>query len=304
MPTTPAVLRQHVQPLILRALQEDLGRGDLTSKAVIPVQRHIHAQVIAKAPGIVAGTMIARWVFQTVDRRIRCHVKRMDGQPVRRGGVIFTVHGPAQSVLATERTALNFLGHLSGIATLTHQFVQKVRDTRAAIFDTRKTLPGLRVLEKYAVRVGGGSNHRLGLDDAVLIKTNHLRALEKSSGGGRWKVESGKLIETAIGRAKRIRPKKFVEIEVTNMREFKAALREKPNAILLDNWPVKEIRRAVHLRNLPPSTFHLPPMLEVSGGVTLHNVRAIARTGVDRISVGRLTHSAPVLDAALEVIPD
>lgn len=289
--------RQRVQPLILQALREDLGAGDVTSKAVIPSARRIRARVLAKASGIVAGTQIARWVFEAVDRRIRCPIKRRDGQAIRRGQVILALDGPARSILAAERTALNFLGHLSGIATLTRQFVRQVRGYPVRIMDTRKTLPGLRELEKHAVRVGGGCNHRRGLDDAVLIKTNHLRAQRIADS-----VQRRALIQEAIARAKRVKPRRFVEIEVVSLKEFKAALEAQPDAILLDNWSVQQIRRAVTILNAERSTLYARPLLEVSGGVTLANVRAIAKTGVDRISIGRLTHSASSLDCSLQVV--
>ncbi|MEK7414336.1 MAG: nicotinate-nucleotide diphosphorylase (carboxylating), partial [Planctomycetota bacterium] len=182
---------------------------------------------MAKAEGIVAGVVVARWVFETVESRIRCTVKRRDGQTVRRGQVIIDLHGPARGILTAERTALNFLGHLSGIATLAHQFVQRARTLRVAILDTRKTLPGFRALEKYAVRAGGGHNHRWGLDDAVLIKTNHLRAIS------RQQTADSNTIQDAIQNAKRHARGKFIEIEVTNLREFLAALQARPDAILL-----------------------------------------------------------------------
>ncbi len=268
--------------LIRRALREDLGTGDLTSRAVLPASLRIRAHVIAKAAGVVAGATVAQRVFQTVDRRIRCTIRRGDAQRVRRGEVILTLSGHARAILAAERTALNFLGHLSGIATLTRAFVDRVAPSRVAILDTRKTLPGLRALEKYAVRVGGGQSHRFDLAAAVLIKTNHLRA-------------SGIAIHTAVARAKQFARGKQVEIEVTNLREFRAAMKAQPTVILLDNWSVPAIRRAVRVR-------HASSLLEVSGGVTPENVRAIAKTGVDRISIGRLTHSAPALDLSLRVV--
>jgi len=288
--------RQTVAPLILRALWEDLGRGDVTSRALVPTSARIQARIIAKASGIVAGTQVGRWVFEAVDRRIRCKCLRRDGQPVRRGQTIMKFQGPAHGILAAERTALNFLGHLSGVATLTSQFVRQARPSRAKIMDTRKTLPGLRVFEKYAVRVGGGQSHRRGLDDAVLIKTNHLLAYS----GQRTAYRNA--IKQTVQAAKRKARGKFVEVEVRNLAEFKAALEAKPDAILLDNWPMSRMRHAVNLLNAERSTLNAVPLLEVSGGVTLANVRAIARTGVDRISIGRLTHSAPALDVSLEVI--
>ena len=280
-----------LRSLIRAALQEDLGRGDLTTHALIPGQRPIQARIIAKAAGVAAE------VFNTVDRRIRCTAHRQDGQTVSRGQVIMTLRGEARNILKAERTALNFLGHLSGIATLTHRFVKCVQPSRVKILDTRKTVPGLRALEKYAVRMGGGTNHRMRLDDAVLIKTNHLHIMKVRS----WGLGVRGLIQEAIRRARQMRPKRFVEIEVSNMAEFKAALDAAPDAILLDNWRVADIRTAVRWRHLLPSSLHLP-VLEVSGGVTLQNVRRIAATGVERISIGALTHSAPALDVSLHVV--
>ena len=289
MPRTFIVSRRLIQPLILQALREDIGAGDVTSKSVIPSTRRIRARIITKAPGIVAGAQIAGWVFEAADRRIRWAVVRADGKPVRRGDAILRLEGPARSILAAERTALNFLGHLSGIATLTHRFVERVHGTQARILDTRKTLPGLRALEKDAVRAGGGHNHRRGLDDAVLIKTNHLRAVSRGS-------SRTQAIRDAVRQAQRRARGKFIEIEVTNLAEVRAALAARPDAILLDNWPLSRLRQAVKLRTCAR------PLLEVSGGVTLQNVRAIARVGVDRISVGRLTPPAQPLDVSLKLV--
>ncbi len=287
--------------LIRRALQEDLGVGDITTKAVVPPKRRIRAQIIAKAPGIVAGAAVAQRVFQILDQRIRCRIRRKDGQRVRRGDAILSVHGNARTMLAAERTALNFLGHLSGVATLTRAFVDRVKPYRVAILDTRKTLPGLRALEKYAVRVGGGRSHRASLSEAVLMKTNHLRALARGEGSRVKGV--GQIIERSIQRAKAVYPRAFIEVEVRNLAELHAALLANPDAVLLDNWAISDIRKAILLRNRSPFTTHPSPLLEVSGGVTLRNVRAIAQTGVERISIGRLTHSAPALDVSLQVLP-
>ena len=294
--------KRTVTPLLRRALREDEAFDDLTSRTVLPATCRIRARIVAKASGVLAGGTVARWTFQAVDPSLRCVLRRRDGSRLQRGDAILTIEGRARSIFAAERTALNLLGHLCGIATLTCAFVERARGTRAVIYDTRKTLPGLRLLEKYAVRMGGGRNHRMDLSDAVLIKTNHLRALEQGKRGPQSTVHSPQLIEQAITKAKQIRPKRFVEIEVANLAEFHAALNAKPDAILLDNWSLSNIRKAVRLRNRPPSTVHRPPLLEVSGGVTLENVRAIAKTGVDRISIGRLTHSAPSLDVSLQVV--
>ena len=286
-----------LQSLIRQALSEDAAGRDITSRALLPSTLRIRARVIAKQPGVVAGTAAARTAFLAHDRRLRCVIQRRDGQLVRAGQAILSVSGSARSIFAAERTALNLLGHLSGIATLTSRYVRMARSSRARIFDTRKTLPGLRALQKEAVRAGGGVNHRHDLSDAVLIKTNHLRAQ-----CGMRNAECGMLIQEMIAKAKRLYPRKFLEVEVRNFSEFKAALAVQPDAMLLDNWSLSNIRKAVQLRNPAPRTPHSALLLEVSGGVTLRNVRAIARTGVERISIGRLTHSAPWLDVSLRVV--
>ena len=278
-PLSPKALR----PLIIRALREDAAPHDITSRAVILSTHRIRARLIAKAPGIAAGIKLAALVFTTQDRSLRCTLHVRSGARVSPGTPILTVEGRARSIFAAERTALNFLGHLSGVATLTAAYVRRVQGTRAKIYDTRKTLPGLRALEKYAVRAGGGQNHRMDLSDAVLIKTNHLRALHQP-------------IEQVVRRARRQARGRFIEIEVTNARELAAALKARPDAVLLDNWPLAAIRQAVRMRGKSRR-----PLLEVSGGVTLANVRAFAATGVERISIGRITHSAPALDLSLEI---
>ena len=291
---------QTIRPLIRRALQEDAASWDLTSRATIPPTCELSAKIIAKTSGILAGVDVAVWTFQDVDSTLQCKVIRRDGTVLTDGATILTVKGRARSVFAAERTALNMLGHLSGVATLTQQFVKRVRSTRAKILDTRKTLPGLRELQKYAVRVGGGDNHRMGLHEAILIKTNHVRAYSVQRIADRQQAETG--IEELVRKAKRQAGRRIVEVEVRNMKEFQAALNAGPNMILLDNWRIQDIRKAVALRR----SYTLSAKrctLEVSGGITLANVRAIAKTGVDRISVGRLTHSAPSLDLCLEVIP-
>ena len=278
----PALSRKAVQPLINAALREDRARRDLTSQRVIPSGLRVRARIIAKAHGVAAGVEIAAWTFIAVDRTLRCRLARRDGARVAAGQALLTIEGRARSIFAAERTALNFLGHLCGIATLTRRYVERVRGTRAQIFDTRKTLPGLRTLEKGAVRAGGGHSHRADLAEAILIKTNHLKAVRGD-------------IRRLVAKAKAARPKRFIEVEVTSLAQFQTALKAKPDAILLDNWPLANVRKAVRLRK------GKRPILEVSGGVTLDNVRAIARAGVDRISVGRLTHSAPAIDVSLQV---
>jgi len=295
----PALSRKAVQALINAALREDAARRDLTSQRVIPKDLRVRARIVAKSRGVAAGVKIAALTFTTFDPSLRCRLHVRSGSAVSPGKTMLTVEGRARSIFAAERTALNFLGHLSGIATLTRRYVERIRGTRAKIFDTRKTLPSLRALEKYAVRAGGGHNHRADLAEAILMKTNHLRAL-KLGEGSRVKGE-GAVLQRAVTAARRVKPRRCVEVEVTNMKQFRAVLGARPDAILLDNWPLNSIRAATALRNHPPFTVHPSPSLEVSGGVTLGNVRAIAKTGVDRISVGRLTHSSPSLDVSLDV---
>ncbi len=294
----PPLGRTPIAALIRLALQEDAAFVDVTSRSVLPSAVRIRARIIAKSNGVIAGALYAAQVFRTLDPTIRCHLAHRDGQAIAAGQTILTVDGRACSIFAAERTALNLLGHLSGIATLTRAYIDRVRGTRCAMFDTRKTLPGLRDVQKYAVRMGGGQNHRRDLREAILIKTNHLRALQRGKG---LRVTGDGTLQLAVAQAKRLKPKRLVEIEVTDVEQFQQALSAQPDIILLDNWRLADIRRAVRLRNSSPHTPHPTPSLEVSGGVTLANVRAIASTGVDRISVGRLTHSAPALDVSLQV---
>lgn len=285
----PPLTRAQVLRLIQLALREDRAHRDLTSRAVLPPALRIRARLIAKAPGVLAGAKAAAMVFTALDPSLRCRLHRPSGARLTTGAPILTIEGRARSIFAAERTALNLLSHLSGIATLTAAYVRRVRGTKAVILDTRKTLPGLRALEKDAVRAGGGRNHRANLAEAVLIKTNHLKALAAAS-----RASIPAVIPRALRAARRSR--RPVAIEVRNLVELQAALRAKPRLILLDNFNLAGLRRAVALRR-PGIAF------EVSGGVTLTNVRAIARTGVDRISIGRLTHSAPTLNIALRVLP-
>ena len=283
--------------LLRNSLTEDAARHDITSRAVVPRNNRIKTAVIVKESGILAGIELAVRVLKLQDNSLSVRTLRKDGSAIKSGQAILLVEGNARSIMAAERTALNFLGHLSGIATLTRQFVHRAKPYPAAILDTRKTLPGLRLLEKYAVRMGGGKNHRLRLDDAVLIKTNHLRAISKQQSA------ISKCIGQAVRQARRSAPGRFIEIEVTNLRELQEALAAQPDAILLDNWSLADIRRAVRRRSHVSCLLSPVSLLEASGGVTLRNVRRIAATGVDRISIGALTHSAPSLDVALRVVP-
>lgn len=275
------------RPLIARAveqaLSEDLGtRGDITTDATVPADAVATAVFGARRAGVIAGMAVAAAAFEAVDRRVGFELLAVDGDEVAAGASVARVAGPARALLTGERVALNFLCHMSGIATLTRRYVDAVAGTRARIIDTRKTTPGLRAFEKYAVRCGGGSNHRSGLYDAILIKDNHIVA----AGG----------VEPAIAAARAHAGHMVkIEVEVGDLDELAAALRHPIDAVLLDNMDVPVLRQAVTLVAGRVLT-------EASGGVTLDTVRAIAETGVDLISVGALTHSAPILDLGLDFV--
>ncbi len=279
--TAEEILRA-AEPLIELAFAEDIAAGDATSQAVLPEDLAVRGCIVAKEDGVVAGLAIAGAVFARVGPRLSFEQVVADGTVVAPGDVVATVEGPARGMLAAERTALNFLQRLSGIATLTRAFVDAVAGTEAVILDTRKTHPGYRVLEKYAVRMGGGQNHRLSLSDMLLVKDNH--------------IEAAGSITTAVKRARGEFPDLPIEVEVTDIDQLRQALALKPDRIMLDNFDPGAMRDAVRI------TAGTVP-LEASGGVTLETVRAIAETGVDFISVGALTHSAPALDLSLEVAP-
>jgi nicotinate-nucleotide pyrophosphorylase (carboxylating) len=268
-----------VQELIDRALAEDVGPGDLTTEALVPADARSRARIVQKAPGVIAGLHAAESVFRRVDPSLRWHGHAPEGV-WREGGLVAEVAGATASILRGERVALNFLGRLSGIATLTARYVQAVEGTGARILDTRKTTPLLRALEKQAVTAGGGVNHRAGLFDAILVKENHIAA-------------AGSVAE-ATRRALAAADGAPVEIECRTLDELREALDAGAPRILLDNMTGEELRQAVALAAGRAE-------LEASGNVSLETVRAIAETGVDYISVGALTHSAPALDLSLIV---
>ena len=271
-----------MQELIDRALAEDLGRGDVTTEAVVSRGARGRARLEQRAPGVPAGVKVAEAVFRRVDHGLRWHAHAQEGR-WREPGLVAEVAGAAGAILAGERVALNFLGRLSGIATLTAAYVRAVEGTGARILDTRKTTPGMRALEKEAVLAGGGHNHRIGLFDAVLVKENHAVLAGGVGAAARRAVASapGGLL---------------VEVECATLAEVEEALEAGVRRLLLDNMSPAELRRAV-------SVVAGRAELEASGGVTLESVRQIAETGVDFISVGALTHSAPALDVALELEP-
>jgi nicotinate-nucleotide pyrophosphorylase (carboxylating) len=283
MTAKPAPLpRLLVEEAVRRALLEDLGRaGDVTSAATIPAEAKANAAIRARAAGVLAGLGLAAESFRQLDPGIRFAPALADGDRVAAGARVADVSGPARGILAAERTALNFLCHLSGVASATRRYVDLVAHTKARIACTRKTTPGLRAFEKYAVRCGGGRNHRFGLDDAVLIKDNHVAL----AGGVTASLASAR---AAAGHLTAI------EIEVETLDQLREALAAGAGIVLLDNMPVERLREAVAIAGGRA-------VLEASGGITEANVAAIAEAGVDLISVGAITHSAPWLDLGLDV---
>ena len=274
--------------LVRLALAEDFGTtGDCTSRATIPATTLATAAFVARAEGVVAGLPVADLVCRAVSPDLTFTSVVPDGTLTQRGTVLATVSGPLRAVLAAERTALNFLQRLSGVASLTKQFVDAAAGTAAKMLDTRKTTPGWRLLEKYAVRAGGGTNHRIGLYDGILIKDNHLAGL---GGDVRRAVEAARAFPGNAGLP--------VEVEVDTLDQLEHALAVRADIVLLDNMSLEQLRAAVARRNaVAPGV-----LLEASGGVNLSTVGAIAATGVDRISVGALTHSAPALDIGLDYL--
>ena len=270
-----------IEPIVLHALEEDLGRaGDITSDLIIPATKKAKVKLAARKPGTIAGLIAAEAAFRLVDPDLKFAVKLPDGSQVKAGALIATIEGSARSILTAERVALNFTGHLSGVATATRALVDAVKGTKARIVCTRKTTPGLRVLEKYAVRCGGGFNHRFGLDDAVLIKDNHIAAAGSIT----------KAVKAArMGTAHMVK----IEVEVDTLKQLEEALKIGVDTILLDNMPPETLRKAVAMSDGRA-------VLEASGNIAIGTVRAVAETGVDYISSGAITHSAINLDLGLD----
>lgn len=274
-----------VEELVDRALVEDLGCGDVTTEAIIPSDQSGIASIVAKVEGILAGVEVARVTFSRVDPSVKFDVTTPEGSHIQAGDIIAKVEGKVASILKAERVALNFLQRLSGIATATSDYVEAVKDFRSRIVDTRKTTPGLRILERYAVRIGGGYNHRLHLGGGVLIKDNHLAVL-RSQG-----LDLKDIVAMAKGKAPFTLK---VEIEVRTVEEALEAVEAGADIVMLDNMSPEEMRRAVEV-------VRGRALLEASGGITLDNVRRVAETGVDFISVGAITHSPRALDLSLEM---
>jgi nicotinate-nucleotide pyrophosphorylase (carboxylating) len=283
----PQLSEEQIAGIIDRALAEDISHGDVTSEAIIPPDLHAKATVLVKAAGVLAGIEVARQVFHRIDPSLEFAVLVKDGAAVQPGDVVATVSGRATSILKAERVALNFLQRLSGIASETARYVRETEGYDVRITETRKTTPGLRVLEKYAVRMGGGQNHRFHLGDGILIKDNHIAALRAL----------GMNLEEIVARARQNAPDGMkVEVEVNTADEAAAAIKGGADIILLDNMSPEEMRRVV--ATIPPHV-----KTEASGGITLANVGAVAAAGVDLISVGALTHSVKALDISLELEP-
>jgi nicotinate-nucleotide pyrophosphorylase (carboxylating) len=277
--------REDVRRVIRAAVQEDVGPGDATTLALVPEDCLVEACILTRHETIAAGLGVADWVFRTVDMRIVCEARCKEGDRVAADKVLLSIKGPARAILTAERTALNFMQRMCGIATLTRRFVDRVRGSRTVILDTRKTTPGLRLIEKYAVLCGGGSNHRMGLHDRILIKDNHRRL---------WARGDASRLDLAIREAREKFPGLLVEVEVETDDELQSALAGEPEWILLDNMSPERMAVAVGKCKGRCRT-------EASGGITLETIEAVARAGVDAVSLGCLTHSAPAADLSLEI---
>ena len=272
--------------ILINALLEDIGEGDVTTNTIIPENHRAKAVLIAREDFVLAGLPFTERIFQLLNSELKFKAHKKDGDIVKKGTVIAAINGNTRSLLTAERTALNILQRLSGIATLTCRFVEKVKGLPVKIIDTRKTMPGLRTFEKYAVRAGGGKNHRFGLFDGILIKDNHINA----AGG----------IEKAVMMAKlKAQHMLKIEVEAKNIREVRSALSADAEIIMLDNMSIEDIMKSVKLiRSQNPKV-----IIEASGNINLENVRVIAETGIDLISVGALTHSAAAVDISMDILP-
>ena len=283
-----------LKDFLKNALREDIGEKDITTEIFIPAEKSIKGVFLAKEDCVVCGLGVVAQLLKIQDKNIKFKPLAREGEGVRKGKTIAKVSGRAKSILTAERVALNLLTHLCGVATKTNEFVNKIKPYKAIILDTRKTTPGLRLLEKYAVRIGGGYNHRMSLDEMVLLKDNHLAVL-------------GLLGSRVIGlkdiinkNRKRIYKRMKIEIEVKNLKEFRAALKVKPDIIMLDNMKISDIKKAVKIRNTQYSIRNTK--IEVSGNMTIKNAKKVASCGVDMVSVGELTHSVKSVDISLEIL--
>ena len=277
-----------LEQFIKEALKEDRAFDDITSHLFVPGEKKVKASIIAQQDGVLAGLSVVQKVFFTVDKSIEIAIKREDGQNFQCNEEIAYIVGNARSILAAERTALNFLGHLSGIATLTAKFVREIEGSGVKILDTRKTTPLMRTLEKEAIRLGGGINHRMNLAEKVLLKDNHIKAI-----GG---IEE---VAKKVQMVKLKNPKLFIEVEVSGLDELRIALHAEPSRIMLDNFSVKDVKEAVELRKQMAKTY-IP--FEISGGINELNIVEYANCGCEYISIGALTHSASAVNFSLEFL--
>jgi nicotinate-nucleotide pyrophosphorylase (carboxylating) len=284
----PTLDRGQIQSAVRAALAEDIGRGDVTTLATVPAKATLSVVMRAREPLVVAGLAFAEAAFRQLSPRIRVQRLTRDGKKLKAGASLLQIIGPARAILSAERAALNFVQRLSGVATLTAQYVAAIRGTRTRILDTRKTTPGWRLFEKYAVACGGGKNHRLGLFDMVLIKDNHLAALRDAKPNA---------IAAAVQRARKQFPKLKIEVEADTLLQVRQAAEARADILLLDNMKPAQLCAAVKIIAGRSQT-------EASGGVNLRTVRAIASTGVDFISVGALTHSARAVDIGLDYLEE
>jgi nicotinate-nucleotide pyrophosphorylase (carboxylating) len=282
----------HVRPLIKLAIEEDLGSGDVTSNLLFPDDIIEKANIVSREEITVCGMNLAVEILKYYDERLKLSIRIEDGQTAHVGNKLGTIEGPLRPLLSAERVLLNFLQHLSGIASTTRKYVNAVQGTKAKIYDTRKTLPGWRLLEKYAVRCGGGCNHRLGLYDGILIKDNHLAQLGK---------DFQSKLKKMIDEARNLKGVKFVAVEVDHVDDQLNYVLEIPgiDIVLLDNMGQWQLKHAVDMRNKMCGA-HEKPLLEASGNISLANVSAIAECGVDRIAIGAITHSAPAVDLGID----
>ncbi|NIA07004.1 MAG: carboxylating nicotinate-nucleotide diphosphorylase [Actinobacteria bacterium] len=296
MELNPPALETYID-LLKRALAEDIGAGDVTSSALIDKDCSSVGVILAKQEGVAAGLVVLEPLCGLACESLKVQLKASDGDSLEAGEEVARISGARREILAVERVALNFLGHLSGIATLTNRFVKAVKDSSALICDTRKTIPGLRVLEKYAVRAGGGTNHRMGLYDSALIKDNHLFCLSQSRQG----QSTFEVLALRLKKLRRQLPAGgFIQLEVDDLGQFQQVLnmRLAVDMVLLDNFSNQELAKAVKMRNQAGLAGRL--LLEASGNIRLENVAGVASSGVDRISVGALTHSAAGFDFSME----
>ncbi len=289
MPSLKAPSKIVLKSLVKQTLKEDIGKGDITTNSLIPKNQKIKAGIFSREAAVVCGVEVVKQVFKELDGRAKFKTYHQDASRVKANQAIIEIYANARAILSGERVALNFLSHLSGIATATAKFVSLTKHSKAKILDTRKTLPGMRTLEKYAVKCGGGVNHRLGLWDMVLIKDNHKEILGKNL-----------KLDELINKAKFKNKNKKIEIEVEDLKEFREALKASPDIIMLDNMALAQIKKAVKLLAAIKKGFR--PKVEVSGNVSLEKIRQFAKAGVDFISVGSLTHSVKAIDMSLEIV--